>query len=670
MYTARKTAAAKEKVTVSQQFGPFVGVDFRSDSCDNSRTPNSVNMYRGKGGEWETHPGFKKIAGIPKDDSGNTQVCYGIYKFKYIKNGAETIKVLVHAGNRLYTWDNYPSAAGKSDFTLINSGKPLAKSPAKYAVFGDYLLILSKGYFYKYDGTNFSSVTQDAFIPQTYIGKEPNGAKGEAYQARNFLSPYFIEGFVSDGKSTEYMLGLKEIDGAYTPQVYYVQGGKKHNVTVSGYDAATGKVVLASAPPAPDIAGIENVYIKAKKYTASYEAAILNCTEMLVFDNRVFLTGNSKYPNNIYWCGFNDFSYFAENMYSDKAGKGSERVVGLQMLSADRFVSIKEDTSQDGSYCVFTPDDSGDVKTYVGQQACARVGTYGRFSHCVFMDDNVFLSSNGLNAISRSLSISNERNVEHRSTLADNKMLMEKLDSGYMEQFDGRLYILFPKSGHVYIADSLLKNGDVSVYTEYEWAYLENIGIYEGQTFNENTKAYEGGTFKPAQFLKNLGDKELYFGGEGYLCKFNFDMLKVGSTSELQAEAYSFDGRHIGDYVDTSFSWFSYSNRFKKLIRSYNDLYIRARAKSNIQVVFRTEKSFISASKVIDFNGGYFDFRDFEFGEDFTFNTFDQVSFALKKLKAKRFRRLQVRVASKKVNRPFALSALVFDAEVLSKKIK
>ena len=658
-YTPRTQVTSKNKTTVSKQFGPIIGVDFRTDECADTRTPNSVNMYRGKGGEWETHPGFRKIITLPNNDDGSIPVCYGIYKFIYTSDDEEITKVLIHADNRIYVWNNYPNNATAEDLTLINSGKPVNKSPAKWITFGKYLVILSQGKFYKYDGTTFSYVSTDAFIPQTYVGKDPNGANGTAYQALNWLSQSFIEGFVGDGTSTSYYLGLKNIQGV--TKAYSVSNGVKTTLTVSSVDTEKGIVKFSSAPPKPDITGTENIYIEAKINQDEFNKnakIITNCSEMMVFDNRIFLTGNPEYPNNIYWCGYNDFTYYAENMYSDKAGKGSEPIVGLQMLSADKFVSIKKDTSQDGSYCVFIPDETNEIKTYIGQQANARMGTYNRNSHCVFMDDNVFLSSNGLNAISRSLSISNERNIEHRSTLVDNKMLMENLESGYIEQFDGRLYILFPESGHIYIADALLKNQDVSVYTEYEWAYLENIGIYD-----------ENDVFHPARFLKTLGDKELFFGGYGYVCMFNFDMLSVNSVSELQTEAYSFNGRHIGDYVDTAFSWFNYSNRFKKLIRSYNDLYMKAKSRSNIQIVFRTEKSFISGSKVINFNSGYFDFRDFDF-EDFTFNTLEQVSFALRKLKAKKFRRLQVRIRSAKVNRPFAFKAMVFDAEILNKKIK
>ncbi|MEG1657188.1 MAG: hypothetical protein RR292_06915 [Christensenellaceae bacterium] len=701
-YVQRRIPPRLDKNRVTMTFGDLRGVDFRQEETAENRTPNSVNMMRNAKGEWETHTGFFVIGTFPAEADKTAPVCYGCEKFSYIVNGKIVTKVVLHAGDKLYTWDNYQeenNTFSPANLTCIfgAGSQKMNRKIAKYAIFDNKLLIVDGQNYLVYDGTNVKNVYENAFIPQTWRGKEPNGAGGTKYQQVNLLQPKFMEGFIGDGTSTVYQLSLTKLDS--TKVEARIKNGTAERTVKEGaglsVDREKGIVTFQTAPEKPNIAGTDNVFILAAKTTEKYQETICNCNEMLVFDNRIFLTGNADKPNNIYWCGYNDFSYFGEIMYSDKAGTGSAPVRALQLLSADSFLSIKDDTAQDGSYTVWQPIETNENynnKVYVGKQGNGTLGVLSNHTHTVFIDDNLFLSNNGLNAVSRNLNISNERNIEHRSTLIDGKLLLEDLQKATMEQFGNNLYILLP-NGNCYVANGLAKCSDISPYIEYEWAFLQNIGTWRGQYLryvDENGTTtnppepsgaeggvrtqhvldeYIGGVFESATFLRTLGDKELYFGGVGVLCKFHFDKLRMDSVSELQATSYHFNGRHIGDYVDTSFSWFQASNRYKKLINYWNDLYLTSRAQSCAQVVFRTENTFISDSKVLEFNSGYFDFNNIDF-DSLTFNTLDNVSFALKKLKAKLFRKLQVRVRSAAIFRPIAFQSMVFEAEIIRKKLK
>jgi hypothetical protein len=688
-YVPRKITSRREKQMVSMTFGDVLGVDFRSEETGERRTPWSENMIRSSGGEWETHAGFREMGRVPDDAK-----VYGIYKFTYRENNQNKTKVLIHAGNKLYTWDTYPQTfTATQGLTQVYTG--LAERIVKYAEFGGKLLIADGTQILTYDGNTVADLSVNAFIPQTWTGKDPSAANGKAYQQRNLLQPKFKEGFIGDGTATVYQLSEKPpFDADLVVAVY---GG---NTITEGsgltFDRATGRVTFATAPPSPAVPGVENVWITAAKTITGHKQTITDCDEMMVFDNRVFLTGNPRRPNSIFWCGYNDCTYFGEIMYSDKAGSGNAPVRVLQQLASDSFVSIKAQAAQDGTYTVWEPKDTGEEltpKIYVGSQANGTIGAISKHANAVFVDDNVFLSAGGLSAISRSLNISAERNIEHRSTLVDSKLKQEDLQNAVCTQYDKRLYVLVP-GGRCYVAQGTLRNTDVSPYMEYEWAYLTGIGVWDGQypqyidadgnTLNPpNADGTEGGTrdggepsgemiggvFRPAICIRTLGDRELYFGCEGGVCRFNFDMVKTDSATELTSSAYAYNGRAIGEFVDTSFSWFGISNRYKKLIRYYNDLYIASRAQSAVRVMFRTELTFIAGSKVLEFNGGYFDFQSIDF-DDFTFNTLDNVSFPLRKLKAKKFRRLQVRIAGGGIYSALAFRAVVMEAEVKQTKLR
>lgn len=674
-FVPRAAAQTPAKQMVSMVFGDVKGVDFRSDDTTTYRSPDAENMYRSRLGLWETHVGFRKIGYV-----GKRVPVWGIHKFSYNDryNDVKT-KVLVHAGTKMYIWDNYPEEFTLDNLTEIFSG--LASRRTKFSEFQNVLLVLDGDSIYYFDGEVFDYISHKATIPQTYQGGSPGVPvkDASAYQPRSFINKWVFEGYVPDGTATQYQLHLKEIDadtveiwqGAINPEdpdnvIYTENASGNRGFTVN---RTTGVITFNSAPATAAIAGVEELYIKYAKSSPGYSNRINNCTEIITFDNRVFLTGNPAYPNVIFWSGNGDWAYYSEVDYSERAGTSSAPVIALQQMQENKFLTIKKDTHQDGSYAIWSQYSLSDdyvAETYLASSGNSTIGCVSNFAHTVFVDDNVFLSSNGLNAISRNLAVSLERNIEHRSTLVDPKLLAENLDDAIMTQHRGYLYILFP-NGHCYLANSATKCTDVSNFTEYEWAYLTDLQVYEGTT-----------AYAPSQ-LTSFNDQELYMGvSNGYLCKFYFDMESADGS--FPTYTYNYDGRAINDYVDTPFSWFGIQNRFKKLVRKYNDLYCDVRTHTDIEVLFHTEKKFMEDSKVLSYKADLFTFNNLDFSNyvdsqgnteyNFSFKTIPPVSFVLKKLKGKRFRRLQLRIRSGGINHPVIFKSLVVDAYVLTRKLK
>jgi len=652
-------------------FGDVKGVDFRTDDTTSFRTPDSVNMYRSRLGLWETHVGFRKIGYC-----GKKVPIWGLHKFIYRdKYGDMKTKVLVHAGSKMYTWDNYPEYFTPDTLTEIFSG--LASRRTKFVEFQNTLLILDGEALYYYDGYVFDFVSHKAYVPQTWTGNAPDKPNKQLNQ-RNFLSRFVFEGFAPDNTATKYKLTMTDLDpdevviwkgtdNIDDPEntMYTENASGAQGFTVN---RTTGEVTFNTAPTYFE-PGVECIFIKYAKGIAGYEDRINKCTEIITFDNRVFLTGHPGFPNVIFWSQNGDWTYYGEVSYSDRAGTSSAQMCCLQQLQENKFLSIKQDTHQDGAYAIWSQSDLNDeflAETYLSSSGNSTIGCVSTFAHCVFVDDNVFLSSNGLNAISRNLSVSLERNIEHRSTLVDPKLLAENLEDAIVEQHRGYLYILFP-NGHCYMANSATKATDVAEDAEYEWAYLENLLVYE----NENTRS--------PVMLKSFNDKELYMGMDnGYLCKFCFDYESADGS--FPTYTYNYDNKPINDYVDTPFSWFGVQNRFKKLQRKYNDLYCLVRTHTDIEVLFHTEKKFMEDSKVLQYKADLFTFNNLDFAtyEDqqgnkeynFSFKTIPPVSFVLRKIKGKRFRRLQIRVRSGGMNHPVIFKSLMVDAFVLTRKLK
>ena len=691
---AQTTTTPKQIVTLN--FGDIRGVDFRSEDTVSYRSPESVNMYRSRRGYWETHPGFRQVGYV-----GKNVPIYGVHKFTYKDSYNDIItKVLVHAGTRMYVWNNYPNDFTPDDLFEVFNG--IAQRRTKFLEFDEELIIMDGEHLYYFDGEVFDYVSHKAYVPMISTGNSPTNGIGEPTpERRNFLTPYVYEGFVVEEVNgaypTAYKLNVTDLDDdevfVWTgtqfkddpDNTHYKQGAQgDYGFTV---DRVTGTINFNTAPSPSLLPGIEELFIMYPKSTAGYPKRIEDCTEMMVFDQRLFVTGNPAFPNVVFWSGVNDFTYWDELNYSDRAGKSSTKTVALQFLQENKFLSIKEDSNQDGAYTVWAPYNldldslvTGGAtlyKTYITSMGVSTKGVVSSYAHKVFLDDNVFLSTNGLNAISRNLSVSNERNVEHRSTLVDAKLLSEDLEKAIVEEHRDYLYILFP-NGHCYMANSQYKTNDVSNNLEYEWAYMEDLLMYG-----------DGDYIPPVQ-LESFNDKELYICfANGKLCRFYFD--KESTDGSFPNYTYNFDGRPINEYVDTPFSWFGVQNRFKKLNRKFNDLYCEVKSHARLEILYHTEKTSMHNSKVLPFKADVFSFNEVNFEnvkeeewdsvnnepkegfvnpKNFTFNALQPVSFVLKKLKAKRFRRLQLRVKTSAINYPLVFKSLIVEAYVLTRKIK
>ena len=576
----------QERDTYNRYYGDFRGVDFSSDHTQvhEQRLAYAVNMFRdyqsGQGQALETIAGFRKRVVLPEENE-----VYGIFHFSHRAEDNKTVtKVLIHSGNKLYVWNNYPNtinvvlsetitvpaptstingthtfeqilpnniaavvALAKTngeDLTLLtsfdstthvlsyassslNEGDRLLLSykegvlttqdalfsemntrKSASFIFNNKLYIIDGKNYLVYDGNTVQSVLSKAYIPTTYINIVPSGTNadiGKEYEQRNILQPKFKHTFIADGTTTDFYLNENQLDSISEVKVY---GQTKTAGTDYTVDLRNGVIKFATAPTKPEetiqsagsegesdvkypefYAGIE---ITASKVFTSVSGVtderfniselITHCTLVAVYDNRVFLSGNPEFPNHVFYSarnstGYVDPTYFGIlNYFQD--GVGVAPITGM-ITVADTLMVLKNDTQQDGSTYFHTATETNNSlqpKIYPSRQGLSGIGCLGA---CVnFLDDPIFISRLGVEAVGQ-LSVRNERANEHRSSLIDAKIANMDLKSAMVEEWNGYLLLLI--DGKMFMADSRQVYTHAIGVPQYEWYYIEGIGVYKGQ---------------------------------------------------------------------------------------------------------------------------------------------------------------------------------------------
>ena len=437
---------------VTRLYSGFRGVDFRGEDVSLSRSPDSINMWRD----------YRQVGGISTRPStkgyltGLAGTFYGMYFFDNA--------VFLHVGKELMkiAFDHFGGLGESADILYrdMNERKSL------FFVYGDTLYIMDgKTYWYIDKGSDMlKPVTPH--IPTTTIGRKPAGG-GTKLEDVNMISPYRINSFVGDGTSTVFFLdGLVDLEGniGYDRVTVWVNGElvDRADYVLESRDS----VMFFSAPPAPLTDGQDNVKIQYVRFVEGSADAIYGCTQVQVFDNRVFLTGNPNYPNVVWHSSLNDPTYFSDlDYYRD--GVDDARITG--MVAGNNALWVFRENSDSNTtifYHVPTIDDSYG-KIYPSAHSSITTGCIGKAIN--FNDDIVFFSEKGMEGINGD--ITTEQVLGHRSSLVDRKLTSEP---GYKDmilcEWEG--YLLVFIGNHVYLADSRSVFQHEN-HMEYDWYYWE-----------------------------------------------------------------------------------------------------------------------------------------------------------------------------------------------------
>ena len=596
---------------IKRMYADFTGVDFLDEPSlvDLKRSPDALNVWKNyrdnQGTCIETRPGYRKIAQI-----SNSKI-NGIYIFGLTK-------AIIHSGTRLYEWSNFPSVPDNEHLKILYSDMNNIRS--NFNKLNNKLYINDGKNYLTYNGDAVKKIENDnPYIPRTSISRKAGGkGGGELLEDVNVLQPKRINSFVGDGTSKEYYLDAQNIDNSTV--VATVNGTtqtENKNFTV---DRANGKVTFNTAPSKSTL-GDDNVFITFSKTIDGYADRINKCTNVLLFDNRLFYTGNPDYPNAVFHSKLNNPEYISDLDYYED-GSSDSAITGMTVGNNVLWIFKNLDQNNANVFYHEPTLDLENGKIYPTKQGNVSVGCYVGSSN--FQDDIVYLSRYGLEGISTE-KIDSKQVIAHRSTMVDVKMTNENnYKQAMMTEYQGYLFILV--NGKIYLADSRQKYASLNSF-EYEWFYWDISSI------------------KPS-ILKEYNDK-LYIGTE------------EGSIFIL--EGTNDNAKTIQSYWTTPMDNFGYNNQLKTTNKRGGIAKIKTIPNGLIKIAKRTDKSeeykFVTKKSS---NG--FTFNNMNFA-NFSFITTDK-SYLIYKIKEKKVNEMSLKFYSDEIDKPFGIFSAIIEAFV------
>lgn len=412
----------------------FAGVDFANHATkvDWSRSPDACNMIAN-----ETYFPVKRT-GYKQKIRFDGRI-YGLHRLND--------DVLCHAGTQL--WRLNPDETTDLLYEDMNEAQSVS-----FLMEGKLWLLDGKTYLV-YDGETARPVRDIAFIPTTTIGSPPEGG-GTSLEAVNLLTPWRINTFVGDGRSTVFHLDSKFID--------------LDEVTCEGYEvasvnAAAGTVTLTEAPP--DAGGLANVEILFAKTTQHID--INKCRIYGLYggqnDTRVFVSGNPDAPNCDWQSGLYDPSYFPDTGYT-KIGLDASAIMGYAR-QYDTQIVLKSDGQDAKQYLRTFQLDDNDNPTYPLKQGAEAAGAVSAYAIDVLDGTPYYLSPQGVMGIYGTY-VTEYRTIAGVSQRINPKLLREELEKAVACVWDGKYYLAV--GGHCYVADSRQMENSIP-----EWYYWDHI---------------------------------------------------------------------------------------------------------------------------------------------------------------------------------------------------
>ena len=666
---------ATTRKIITRTYGEIRGVDFSREARNvrENRSPDMLNMYKNYEEDSEcivTREGIDLIAdfSLVNNFEGEDKKIYGIHIF----TNENIVKALVHIGKNLILWDNFPDEYEDNTSPLFVS---MNENKSSSFMYNDKLYINDGINYLRYDGNELIDVcdkerinnkinnideTVDVnglllstssldvpFIPRTSISRVPTGG-GETYQGVNVLNDFRFNSFNADGKNKIYYLDTTDINDKYSVKAWINDTLLKEEGTqityeyiddttgeiksetktfkIESVDYKKGSVTFNEIPPKPSSIGSDNVVILFYKEVEEYADRISNCSMNVIFDNRVFFSGNKKYKNALFHSELNDPEYISDlNYYQD--GSDEEPISSLCVGGNVLWVFKESKEGEDNLFyhipknqSINTTNSMGNtetktLKTYISQHGKSSVKVTG--SSINFLDDICFLSNDGMYGLSYSDlddDIYSMDFVCSRSKLINPKLLSEDIKNASMAIYKGYLCIL--TNGRMYLADSR-NTYKSNKGVEYEWFYFDNIKADESNGI----------------YLKNFDDKLYFATDEGKVCVFNkYTKMDIDTP--------------IKNYITLKADNFDNINHLKTTSKRGGIVKLKPINGSAVSVYAKTNKQREFPSKVITvFSNTGFSFNNINFAA-FTFLTGSN-NYRVVKTKQKKFNEVQFRFEGK-----------------------
>lgn len=521
----------------------FLGVDYTSALPKENRASHMVNMINNNG-YLETRPGYSQIGDTFEVNTYDAYVAettydvddvvyYGTKDYKCILESTGNLPTnitywevlndpldktplqingvwnmdtttnvfLVHAGTTLYLTDDAFENA-----TILKTGLEDAISKAllineKLYIF-DGKRVIVYGYFSAWESKYLDEI---GYVPTIVVARNPDGTGGTTYEEINLVQKYRINSFLSDGVSNVYHLSEVSIDNE-EPTATILVDGEIQTLAIDSFDKDAGTVTFELVPPSSSVDGQDNVFIRYAKTSAETISYINKCKIITSYgydgnNNRLFVTGNSDYPN-IDWFSYpDDGSYFPSNNFTKI---GFEPIINYITLN-DGSLGIQKNISDTDMTIYYRKSALLDnVEVFPISRGVKNIGCISSNANGNLLNDPLTLTNEGVFSI-----ISSDRDEKfamERSYFIKKKLLAElNLKNAISIVYENKYYLAI--NDHVYVADARYKSSIRHSYTDdfqYEWYYWENVPVRIWFEY----------------------ENELYFGTEdGKIVKFNTTCL-------------------------------------------------------------------------------------------------------------------------------------------------
>lgn len=338
--------------------------------------------------------------------------------------------------------------------------------------------------------------------------------------------------------------------------------------TEDGTVVRKAHVILFEDPLNP-IDGDGNIEVKFPHYVSGYADRINKCRFGVVFNNRLFVSGNPDYKNCDWHSGevnvsqveeynnkaIKDYTYFSDLDYC-YYGDNDTAIVGYDIYRDGDLIVIKEGSKHQATLyrrtmklVSATSADGNSVGEDLAEQTFPMydinsnggVGGLSNRSIVNFIGETIVLTRNGLKALTNKDDVYNTAKYTFDvSSFINEKIKDEDLANAFLFVYGERL--LLKTSRGVYVGFYGLRNDD----NEYEWYFLNNIEAdiffeYDDELYFANDN---GEIYRFSESEKDYQDKSRTFIGVGgttlYIDSVNDTLVASASYKDVIKEGRPF----------------------------------------------------------------------------------------------------------------------------------
>ena len=523
----------------------LLGVDFQADQTevDRRRSPDMVNMISDFGGNPIKRDGYRRVGAGYSALLVVDGVIFGVY----VTSSVLTISTLNLSGYEFTeneSWSfNGDVGKVKQAFVYQNTIYVIAtKCMLSFDTDAKAFNVAGIGFgmmsVYAV-GESAPANTDSEVIPDTVISLKPDGTGGAVLDDKNVMSIYQRVSYQGDGTATQYTIpNYKKIGTWILAEVKDANGDwqtasatlgtptEETGWSMDGSNVVTSNVVdpivtFSSAPPAPAVAGEDNVRITFAPYSTEQIAVqgellynkgyyneafvhLLSSDAVTFQSSRLFIA--DKY--RVYYSDvsmpfvISDLAWF--DVDSEVVGftRSNSYLAVLARDNGRSTIYLASETSR------VVDSEKNETETYFSvKESNAGIGAIAPKAIATLSDEPMFLSKTGVFGILTNWT--SEKYAVNRSSRINRKLCKEpNLETAVAVAFNDYLYLAV--NGRMYVLDGRHKESDRAGNKPLEAYYFEGLPAIESM-FVINDKMYFADDSDIYTWNDDLPDTERYY---------------------------------------------------------------------------------------------------------------------------------------------------------------